>query len=863
MKIRGFVGAARARMRQLRRNFLQSVDRFLHTRPHADDANFVPHQVLNLADDLLNSGVNGTIGIGRLRRRPWRFHHFYLRAHCFSGTSSKDQAFEQRVTGQAIGAVYASVGNFTRCVKAGNAGSSVRIGAHAAHGEMQCGTNRNKIFGDVDVMTHERRVNPREPLLYFRRGHVGEVQVDEGIFGAADFHFMHDGARHQIARGYFSHRVIFPHEAIQFNVAENGSFSTQMFAEQKTRRFFDVKHRGMVLEKFHIPDLRASAVSKRDAICGRSFRIGRVAADLAQTAGRQQHGRTGDVVRRAFVIENGNAGHAPRVCKKCSRKDKWCDRNVFQGMRFGVKRAQDFGGGGFILGMQNAIVAPCAILAENKFCISGSPGDQLLDSLDAFLNQNFCGGLMAKTVARSQRVLQMQADLVLVAESVGTVVLRVGGRDGIFLGENEHTSCSGQFDRGPQSRDSGSNDNEVGLGWKTLHRGDMVPLRRRGEAIFALTLSWNRMAQVTIHVPPRPYQAMIENGLLMRAGSVLADLLPQASRIFVVTVPPVRKRWAGKLLRSLKAAGFAAEIIPMPDGEPAKRLSTIEALSEKLVRLGADRKAVILALGGGVVGDVSGLLASLYMRGVELVQIPTTVLAQVDASIGGKTAVNLVAGKNLIGTFYHPRVVLIDPAVLKTLPEREFRAGLYESLKCAVIGNIELFLRFEQGRARILKRDPAELEWVIAQSVRLKAEVVSADEREGGLRRVLNLGHTIGHALEAETGYRRLLHGEAVAWGMIAATNIALSVGRTDSVTAGRIADAVLSLGRLPEVNVSARKIRARLQSDKKTQNGVVHFILPREIGKVEVASDVPERVVLDAVEELRRLSHGGGVWGR
>ena len=144
---------------------------------------------------------------------------------------------------------------------------------------------------------------------------------------------------------------------------------------------------------------------------------------------------------------------------------------------------------------------------------------------------------------------------------------------------------------------------------------------------------------------------------------------------------------------------------------------------------------------------------------------------------------------------------------------------------------------------------------------RLKAEVVSADEREDGLRRVLNLGHTIGHALEAETGYRRLLHGEAVAWGMIAATNIALSVGRTDSVTAGRIADAVLSLGRLPEVNVSSRKILARLQSDKKTQNGVVHFILPREIGKVEVASDVPSTAVIDAVEELRRLSRGGWVW--
>ncbi len=369
------------------------------------------------------------------------------------------------------------------------------------------------------------------------------------------------------------------------------------------------------------------------------------------------------------------------------------------------------------------------------------------------------------------------------------------------------------------------------------------------------------MPQVTIHVAPRPYQAWIENGLLARSGSVLADLLPQASRIFVVTVQPVRKRWGTKLVRSLRAAGFATEVLSMPDGEPSKRLATVERLAEKLVRLGADRKAVIVAFGGGVVGDVSGLLASLYMRGVELVQIPTTVLAQVDASIGGKTGVNLVASKNLVGTFYHPRVVLIDPTVLKTLPDREFRAGLYEALKCGVIGNVELFLRFEQNRARILKRDPVELEWLIAQSVKLKAEVVSADEHEGGLRRVLNLGHTIGHALEAETGYRRLLHGEAVGWGMIAATNIALRVGRTDSVTAGRIADAVLSLGRLPELNVSSRKILARLRSDKKTQNGVVHFILPREIGKVEVASDVPESVVLESVDELRRLSRGGWVW--
>src|ERR1700684_2785902 len=367
------------------------------------------------------------------------------------------------------------------------------------------------------------------------------------------------------------------------------------------------------------------------------------------------------------------------------------------------------------------------------------------------------------------------------------------------------------------------------------------------------------MAQVTIHVPPRPYQARIENGLLARTGALLAEWLPKAGKVFVVPVAQVRRRWGSKLVRSLVSAGFKPQVIQMPNGEPAKKLATVEKLAERLSRLGADRKAVLIALGGGVVGDVTGLLASLYMRGVELVQVPTTLQAQVDASVGGKTGVNLRAGKNLLGTFYHPRTVLIDPEVLRTLPNREFRAGLYEALKCGIIGDLDLFLRFEQKRAQILRRDPVELEGLIAQSVKLKAEVVSADEREGGLRRVLNLGHTIGHALEAETCYRRLLHGEAVAWGMIAATNIALSVGRTDSVTAARIADAVLSLGRLPELKVSARKILARLQADKKTQGGVVHFVVPREVGKVEIAADVPDSVVIGAVEELRRLSAANG----
>jgi 3-dehydroquinate synthase len=373
------------------------------------------------------------------------------------------------------------------------------------------------------------------------------------------------------------------------------------------------------------------------------------------------------------------------------------------------------------------------------------------------------------------------------------------------------------------------------------------------------------MIRVTIAVQPRPYDAIVEDGLLKRAGEQLREILdtarvPSAASsdgkpLFVVTVPPVRSRWGKKLMTSLSAAGFKPQFVEMPDGERHKKLATVEQMAEKLARLSADRSAVIVAFGGGVVGDTAGLLASLYMRGVDLVQIPTTVQAQLDAAIGGKTGVNLRTGKNLVGTFHQPRAVLIDPAVLFTLPEREFRAGLYEALKCGVIGNPALFDRLEKITVKELRRDPAALEWVIAESVRLKAEVVSSDEREGGLRRVLNFGHTIGHALETESSYRRFLHGEAVAWGMIAATHIASATGHIDRISTQRISGAVLGFGKLPSVKASSRDIVRLLTRDKKTRNGVVHFVLPTTIGKVEVVNDVPEKVVIEAVNELRRLS--------
>jgi len=293
----------------------------------------------------------------------------------------------------------------------------------------------------------------------------------------------------------------------------------------------------------------------------------------------------------------------------------------------------------------------------------------------------------------------------------------------------------------------------------------------------------------------------------------------------------------------------------MPDGERHKRLATVEALAEGLIKLGADRKAVILAFGGGVVGDVAGMLASVYMRGVKLIQVPTTAQAQLDAAIGGKTGVNLRAGKNLVGTFYQPDLVLIDPQVLSTLPMREFRAGMYEALKAGIIGNSELFTRLEETHLSAVRADPKFLTWIIAESVRLKARVVSADEKEGGLRRVLNLGHTLGHTLEAATGYRQFLHGEAVAWGMHAAARIALEMKVCDSSVYERICDAIHAWGVLPAVDVQTTKALKLLQSDKKTEAGKVHFVLPREIGKVEIVKNVPERVIASALAEIRRAS--------
>jgi 3-dehydroquinate synthase len=256
-----------------------------------------------------------------------------------------------------------------------------------------------------------------------------------------------------------------------------------------------------------------------------------------------------------------------------------------------------------------------------------------------------------------------------------------------------------------------------------------------------------------------------------------------------------------------------------------------------------------------VVGDVAGFLASIFMRGIPVVQIPTTLVAQVDSAIGGKTGVNLKSGKNLLGTFYQPLAVLADPDVLATLPEREYRSGLFEAMKYGVIRNPAIFELMESNRDALVHRDGPLLETLITECIRVKADVVSADERESGERRILNFGHTIGHALEAETDYEQFLHGEAVGWGMLAATMIGAAMQITDLRTAERIVGLVLAYAPLPRVEVNSESIVKRLLSDKKTVGGVPHFVLPTGIGEVAVVNTVSEQVVVHAVEEIKKLS--------
>jgi 3-dehydroquinate synthase len=361
----------------------------------------------------------------------------------------------------------------------------------------------------------------------------------------------------------------------------------------------------------------------------------------------------------------------------------------------------------------------------------------------------------------------------------------------------------------------------------------------------------------TVHVAlgERSYDIMIAGGALEQSGEVArAALGPRARKLAVISNPRVHTHFGKTVERSLRRAGFTTHTHLIGDGERAKSLKTAERAWGFLIESRFERGDAIVALGGGVVGDLAGFVAAGFLRGVNFIQVPTTLLAQIDSSVGGKTAVNHRLGKNLIGAFHQPRAVVVDPRTLSTLPPRELRAGLYEALKYGVIRDRALFELIRDSRPQIEALDAELLSRVIARCCEIKAEVVTADERESGLRRILNFGHTVGHALEAVTAYRRLKHGEAVGYGMKAASAVAARAGLLADDERRAISEGVDALGRLPRVSdLSVPAVISAMSHDKKASQGKLPFILPTAVGEVVVRDDIPAAAVRAAVREVVR----------
>lgn len=354
------------------------------------------------------------------------------------------------------------------------------------------------------------------------------------------------------------------------------------------------------------------------------------------------------------------------------------------------------------------------------------------------------------------------------------------------------------------------------------------------------------ITRIRVQSSAGPYTVIAGAGAIGRAAQEIA-VLGHFSSVHVVSSPKVW-RAVGKIVqRGLRLSNRNAVHL-FSDSESAKNLGSVEQIARSLSHAGADRKSLVIAVGGGVVGDVAGFAAASYLRGVALVHVPTTLVAQVDSSIGGKTGVNLPEGKNLVGAFYPPRLVITDPDLLRSLPPREFRGGLAEVIKHAVIADAPMFALLEKELDNVLRRDRDVLGSLIPRNVQIKAHVVSRDERESGLREILNFGHTFAHALESVTHYRRYQHGEAVAWGMMAAAFLGHEIRLTPAEEVSRIVSLVCRLGRLPLwPSVSPSVLLKAMRSDKKSRSGVLRFVLSPRMGRARTFDNVPS----DAVERV------------
>ncbi|MBI3810806.1 MAG: 3-dehydroquinate synthase [Nitrospirae bacterium] len=350
-------------------------------------------------------------------------------------------------------------------------------------------------------------------------------------------------------------------------------------------------------------------------------------------------------------------------------------------------------------------------------------------------------------------------------------------------------------------------------------------------------------APIRVDLGDRSYSIEIGSGILSQIGERMAALGIKG-RVAVITNPRVGRLYGSVVARSLRKAGFDHITVTLPDGERFKNLKSVSRVYDELVRKSFERSSTVLALGGGVIGDLAGFAAATFMRGIGFVQVPTTLAAQVDAGIGGKTGVDHSKGKNLIGAFHQPKSVFIDPTVLKTLDRREFVSGLAEMIKYGVIRDEEFFSYLEDNMDKILNQEPAALTHAIRRSCAVKADVVQKDEREGGLRKILNYGHTFGHALETATKYRAYLHGEAVSLGMVFTAQLSVRLGLSDTVVARRQIELLKRAGlpvALPKIKTA--DILKSMTLDKKVSDGRIHFVLAEQIGRVIVKPVEKKRI--------------------
>jgi len=358
---------------------------------------------------------------------------------------------------------------------------------------------------------------------------------------------------------------------------------------------------------------------------------------------------------------------------------------------------------------------------------------------------------------------------------------------------------------------------------------------------------------VRVGLGKRSYDILIGAGLLDQFHQVL-ERYKTGKRLFLISNPSVSRLFGTNLFQRLSGNGYQVAQVFIPDGEAHKSLKTVEAIYADLITQGADRASTLVALGGGVTGDIVGFVAATFLRGVPYLQIPTTLLSQVDSSVGGKTGVNHRLGKNMIGAFYQPQLVCIDTDTLSSLPPREFQSGLYEVVKYGLICDSEFFEFLEGHLEEIQKRTPDVLKKVISRCCEIKAEITSSDEKEAGLRRILNFGHTFGHALEAATEFQGLTHGEAIAWGMLAETRLSFMKGDLDESTSQRISRCIRRMGELPPVDlVPTQGILEAMKRDKKRQNDQIVFVLLEDIGKTRITEGLEEDVLIQAWEEIGR----------